>query len=166
MTAKVEIELESNLEQIPEQHRRGAERKAKEAFVLSLLEQGDCNVARAAEILGIDPEQVVKLAAARNISTTEIDALRLGIDPKIMEYMKRQSDLFDEMREELLVKYRGKWVIFEDGHVLDADRDYAALASRAHKTIGDRQVLTKQVLPEDPQPVVRTPFRRRSPYFG
>lgn len=159
MTVKLEIELESNLEQIPEQHWRGAERKAKEAFVLSLLEQGDCNVARAAEILGIDREEVVKLAAARNISTTEIDALRLGIDPEEYAYIEIQTKLFDEMRSELLSRYHGKWVWFENGRVFDFDEDRAALVIRSSGKNGEKPTFIEQVLPEIPQPIVRNSLR-------
>lgn len=165
--AKLEIDLGTvNLAEVPEQHRQEAEHRARQAFVLALLEQGDLNVEQAAEVLGIERKEVVKLAAAHNISTLEIDAMLLGIDPEVLAYMNRQSDLFDEMRSELLSKYQGKWVAFKDGQVLDADEDEAALTKRVYAETGPRDLLIKKVLPEDPQPVVRTPFRLRSPYLG
>jgi hypothetical protein len=79
-------------------------------------------------------------------------------DPEVLEYIEYQAQLFDQKRSDLLKQYDGKFVWFENGEVLDADQDQAALVIRAYSKIGPRPLLIKKVLAEDPKPVVRTPF--------
>lgn len=79
-------------------------------------------------------------------------------DPEVLEYMEHQAQMFDRMRPELLKHYQDQYVWFEDGKVLDADKDQAALAIRVYSQTGLRPLLIKQVRFEDPQPLVRTPF--------
>jgi hypothetical protein len=79
-------------------------------------------------------------------------------DPEVLEYIKYQAQLFDQKRSELLKQYDGQFVWFEDGEVLDTDPDQAALVIRAYSKTGPRPLLIKKVLPEDPKPIVRTPF--------
>jgi hypothetical protein len=80
-------------------------------------------------------------------------------DPKVLDYIEHQAQLFDQMRPELLKHYREQYVWFEDGNVLDTDEDRAALAIRVYNRTGLRPLLIKKVCSEDPQPLVRTPFR-------
>jgi hypothetical protein len=80
-------------------------------------------------------------------------------EPEVLEYIEHQAQLFDQMRPELLKHYREQYVWFEDGHVLDTDEDQAALAIRAYDRTGLRPLLIKKVRSEDPNPLVRTPFR-------
>ncbi|MBZ8180256.1 hypothetical protein [Oscillatoria salina] len=80
-------------------------------------------------------------------------------DPEIMAYMEHQAKLFDLQRAELLNKYRGMYVVFEDGEVLDFDRDEVALVIRTYEKMGRRPMFVQKVLPQEPQPVVRTPYR-------
>jgi hypothetical protein len=80
-------------------------------------------------------------------------------DPEVLNYIEHQAQLFDQMRTELLKHYREQYVWFEDGKVLDTDEDQAALAIRAYNRMGLRPLLIKKVCSEDPQPLVRTPFR-------
>ncbi len=80
-------------------------------------------------------------------------------DPDVLDYIEHQAQLFDQMRPELLKHYRGQYVWFEDGNVLDTDEDRAALTIRAYNRTGLRPLLIKKVCAEDPQPLVRTPFR-------
>ncbi len=53
---------------VPEEHRQEAERLAREAFVLSVLRQGDISAGRAAEVLGIDRWTLDKLMSDHGIS--------------------------------------------------------------------------------------------------
>jgi hypothetical protein len=80
-------------------------------------------------------------------------------NPEVLDYIEHQAQLFDQMRPELLQHYREQYVWFEDGNVLDTDEDQAALAIRAYNRTGLRPLLIKKVCSEDPQPLVRTPFR-------
>jgi hypothetical protein len=68
------------------------------------------------------------------------------------------AQLFDQKRSELLKQYDGQFVWFENGEVLDIDPDQAALVIRAFSKTDPRPLLIKKVLPEDPKPIVRTPF--------
>lgn len=45
-------------------------------------------------------------------------------------YIKHQGDLFDQCLPELILKYAGKYVLFEDGKVIDSDLDEDKLADR------------------------------------
>jgi hypothetical protein len=79
-------------------------------------------------------------------------------DPEVLEYIEHQAQQFDQMRPELLKHYQDQYVWFEDGKVLDTDKDQAALAIRVYGQIGLRPLLIKKVCSEDPHPLVRTPF--------
>lgn len=46
------------------------------------------------------------------------------------EYMERQSDLFDQSLPQLSKEYPGKYVVFEDGNVLDSDNSEDSLLER------------------------------------
>ena len=49
-------------------------------------------------------------------------------------YISKQSDLFDAMVPELISVYAGMFVLFEDGHVIDADIDEDILLDRVWET--------------------------------
>ncbi len=71
----------------------------------------------------------------------------LGLDASQRTYISRQAILFNKMLPELLRQYAGKWVLFEDNQVLDADEDYHALIERVRKALDDKVVLIKRVEP-------------------
>lgn len=50
----LEVRFGLDVGDVPDAHRTAAEGKAREAFVLTLLRQGDLSAGRAAELLGID----------------------------------------------------------------------------------------------------------------
>jgi DNA-binding NtrC family response regulator len=62
------LEFSIPMNVVPEEHRQEAERKAREAFVMSLLRQGDISAGRAAEELGIDRWTLGELMSAYDIS--------------------------------------------------------------------------------------------------
>lgn len=66
--AMLEVRFRVGISEVPEPHRMEAERRAEEAFVLSLLRQGDISAGRAAGLLGIDRWQLDDLMAAHAIS--------------------------------------------------------------------------------------------------
>lgn len=52
-------------------------------------------------------------------------------DPKILDYMDHQAQLFDEKKSELLDYYLGKYIFFENGTVIDSD-DHQTTFSITH----------------------------------
>ncbi len=71
----------------------------------------------------------------------------LGLDADARTYISRQARIFESMLPELLNEYSGKWVLFENRQVLDADDDYQTLLTRVEKAVGDKIVLIKKVEP-------------------
>ena len=76
---------------------------------------------------------------------------------KVREYMEEQARLFEENREKLLEKYLGKYVLFENGKVIDFDKDKLTLVKKAYKNGGSRPLFIKKVVKEAPKPVVWVP---------
>lgn len=171
---KLEIDFKCNLPlNVSREHRLEAERRATRIFVLALLEMGSLNIAKAAELLGIDRHAVVQMAIDRGIYTREIDSMRLSIDPEAIAYTLKeepkmlktglgldreaiaytnhQANMFEEMRSDLLEEYEGKWVFFEDGKVLDADCDRQALLSRVDRKRRNQPVFVTKQLPQKGQ---------------
>ncbi|MFB2893659.1 UPF0175 family protein [Aerosakkonemataceae cyanobacterium BLCC-F50] len=66
----METEVKFNLEisQIPEAVRLEAEKKAKEAYVMTLLRHADISAGKAAKLLGIDRWQLSDLMSKYDIS--------------------------------------------------------------------------------------------------
>ncbi|GEM_PF-1727130 len=89
--------------------------------------------------------------------TDNLDKLSAYPEPNFVEYMEHQSQLFEKKRKELLNQYEGMYVIFEDGQVLDADKDEAALVKRAYSETGPRHLFIKKVLTEDPKLTINVP---------
>lgn len=82
-------------------------------------------------------------------------------DFEILQYMKRQAELYEQQRSELVLQYQGKYIWFENGQVLDADADFARLMGRSYaKTRTDPRFIRLVTL-EDPQYRVRGANLRR-----
>ena len=64
----INIRLTYPLAGVPEDHQAEATREANEAFVMSLLRQGDISAGRAAEILNIDRARLSELMYEHNLS--------------------------------------------------------------------------------------------------
>ena len=71
----------------------------------------------------------------------------LGLDAEARTYISLQARMFESMLPELLTKYSGQWVWFENHQVLDADLSYQALLTRVKKSVGEQIVLIKKVEP-------------------
>ncbi|MGK7951799.1 MAG: hypothetical protein AB4368_24180 [Xenococcaceae cyanobacterium] len=69
----------------------------------------------------------------------------LNLDAEARTYISRQARMFESMLPELLTKYSGQWVWFENHQVLDADLSYQALLTRVKKSVGEQIVLIKKV---------------------
>ena len=71
----------------------------------------------------------------------------LGLDADARTYISRQAVLFESMLPELMKKYSGQWVLFEERQVIDADWNYEDLLTRVKEAVGDQIVLIKKVEP-------------------
>lgn len=65
---ELEVKFTVVIPEIPEAHRLEAERKAREAYVMTLLRHGDISAGRAAKLLGIDRWQLSDLMDVYDIS--------------------------------------------------------------------------------------------------
>lgn len=81
---------------------------------------------------------------------------------EVLDYMERQATLYSAQRDALTQRYLGQYVLFADGQVLDADRNFETLILRAYAETGPRDVFIQQVGSEDVTPMVRTPLLSRA----
>lgn len=65
-------------------------------------------------------------------ATNEVESLFWSQDAH--SYITKQSDLFDAILPDLIEQYAGMYVLFEDGNVIDADRDEDVLLDRVWET--------------------------------
>ena len=65
---EIEVKFTIAIPEIDEAQRLEAERKAREAFIMELLRQGNISAGRAAELLGIDRWQLSDLMGFYRIS--------------------------------------------------------------------------------------------------
>lgn len=65
---EIEVKFTIAIPEIDEAQRLEAERKAREAFIMELLRQGNISAGRAAELLGIDRWQLSELMGLYRIS--------------------------------------------------------------------------------------------------
>ena len=66
--AATEVKFTLTLPEVPEIHRLEAEKKAKEAYIMTLLRHGDISAGRAAELLEIERWQLDDLMDSYKIS--------------------------------------------------------------------------------------------------
>jgi hypothetical protein len=72
-----------------------------------------------------------------------------------LEYLDRQEALFDAAKPQLLQTYLGEFVAFEDGIVLDHDRNEQTLVQRVFVQCPHQDLLIRQVLEQEPILMVR-----------
>jgi len=82
-------------------------------------------------------------------------------DKESYDYMRKQSQLFSEKWSEIVVNFCNKYILFENGEVLDSDEDRDALINRAWEKTGPRTIFTEFVSLTDPK-TMDTPFNRIS----
>ncbi len=87
---------------------------------------------------------------------SDLSSLSRYIAPEILTYLNHQQQLFDRAKPQLLKHYNGLFVWFENGEVLDADRDESALFLRAYNPDPDRALFIAQVLPQEPDRIIRS----------
>ena len=64
----VEVQFRLPIDSVPVSHQEDAEKKAKAAYVLELLRQGDISAGRVAELLDVDRWELSTLMSAFGIS--------------------------------------------------------------------------------------------------
>jgi hypothetical protein len=69
-----------------------------------------------------------------------------------IQYLDRQETLFEQCKPELLLKFEGEFVAFEEGNVLDHDVDERALTARVYRSSGTP--LIRQVIRGDRRIVI------------
>ena len=83
-------------------------------------------------------------------------------DPEILNYMEQQAEIFNQKKPELLNQYLGKYILFENGKIIDADNNESALAQRTIAKNGLKPMFIKKVVTEEPKLSIRgfKPFLR------
>lgn len=79
----IELRFVLPLAEVSAPHRAAAERKAREAFVLELLRQGEISAGRAAELLEIDRWRLSELMFAHRISPFDETMTREGLEREV-----------------------------------------------------------------------------------
>jgi hypothetical protein len=114
------------------------------------------------ELLVQSASQAGLITAAEADAIPLEQSIELTPDQQILQDMDTQSLLYEQQRHELLTRYNGQYIVFQDGVVLDADTDYASLIRRSYAESGPRPLFIRLVAAEDPSYSVRTPFMSRS----
>ncbi len=79
------------------------------------------------------------------------DRFGAELSPERLDYLRRQQFLYERAKPELLQRFAGEFIVFENGAVLDHDRDEMALLNRVYRQRGYRDLLIVRVLPIDPR---------------
>ena len=81
----IEIRFTLPVGEVPGEHKAQAERYARQAYVLSLLRQGDVSAGRAAEVLGINRWQLADLMSAHGISPFDETMTREELEGEVAD---------------------------------------------------------------------------------
>ncbi|NJM45674.1 MAG: hypothetical protein HC860_05465 [Alkalinema sp. RU_4_3] len=90
----------------------------------------------------------------------KLTSIEQSIGSEVFAYLQHQQELFDQARSQLLQTHPRQFVWFENGVVLDSDRDESALFLRTQTQRPEQPFFLAQVLQEDPKLVVRSGFLR------
>jgi hypothetical protein len=63
------------------------------------------------------------------------------IDTERINYLLHQQQLYQAAKPELLKQYQGQYIAFENGVILDSDRDDRQLMPRLYAKYGHRDIL-------------------------
>lgn len=72
-----------------------------------------------------------------------------------LAYLDRQEALFDAAKPQLLTTYRGEFVAFENGIILDHDTNEQTLVQRVFAQRPNQDLLIRQVLEQEPILMIR-----------
>jgi hypothetical protein len=90
------------------------------------------------------------------LDSPDLTSLSKYIDKDLLTYLQNQQMLFDQAKPQLLANYNGLFVWFENGQILDSDRDQSALFLRAYTPDETRPLFIAQVLAIEPKRIVRS----------
>ncbi len=93
-----------------------------------------------------------EIATRQSTDTIEIQECP---DTETLAYMEYQSQIFTQKKDDLLCQYAGLYVLFEDGQVLDADKDEATLVLRTYAARGLKPLFVKKIVPVEPRLSIR-----------
>ena len=85
---ELEVRFTLPLDEVLLQHKIDAERKAREAFVLELLRQGDISAGRAARLLNISRWVLSELMYEAGISPFDDSLTTEGLDAEVKNALK------------------------------------------------------------------------------
>ncbi len=75
---------------------------------------------------------------------------------EILCYMEQQSDLFEQVRTQLITEHLNQYVWFENGQVLDSDPSHEALVLRIYGQGEPRPLFIRKVIVTEPKYIVRS----------
>jgi hypothetical protein len=68
-----------------------------------------------------------------------------------IEYLIEQQNLYQATKQALLSQYQGQYIAFENGIVLDHDRDDRSMMRRLYAKYGHRDIFIEYVCDPEPQ---------------
>ncbi|AFY95684.1 DUF5678 domain-containing protein [Chamaesiphon minutus] len=68
-----------------------------------------------------------------------------------IEYLLQQEHIYQANKSELLARYQGQYIAFENGVVLDSDLDDRQLMHRIYAKYGHRDIFIEYVCDPEPQ---------------
>jgi predicted HTH domain antitoxin len=116
---ETEVRFTVAIANIPEAIKLEAERKAKEAYVMTLLRHDRISTERAAELLGIPRVEIFDLMASYGISIFDDTMTKEDLEPEASETVKKPriagfwegqvkiADDFDRTSEEVIAAFYG-----------------------------------------------------------
>ena len=108
---------------------------------------------------GIPPEQVMYVTEElekEQVMESQTKSQNVYPSEETQFYIEKQARLFEQHRDKLIAQYLGKYVLFEDGAVIDCGEDKITLTKAAYKKGGSRPLFIKKVVKETPKPTVWT----------
>ncbi|MUG94652.1 hypothetical protein F7734_20705 [Scytonema sp. UIC 10036] len=88
LESKTEVKFTVALTEIPEELRVAAQCKAREAFVMELLRQGEISAGRAAELLEVNRSQLSELMYQYKISPFDGTMTAEDLQQEVAEYLE------------------------------------------------------------------------------
>lgn len=81
----IEVTFTVPVAEVPEAHKVEAERRARQAYVLTLLQQGDISAGRAAELLNVNRWQLGEIMSAHGISPFDDSMTREDLEREVAD---------------------------------------------------------------------------------
>jgi Family of unknown function (DUF5678) len=109
-------------------------------FQLELTKDGEIITDSSA---GIEQNQDIVHTFNHQGAPISYDIKDLYWNPQAYKYLKEQEELFSQCLPDLIEKYAGKYILFENNHVIDSDKNEDTLLSRIadHSSYDDRPAI-------------------------